>query len=84
MEITDVRVKKVESENKIKALASITFDGVFVVHGLKVVEGAEGDFVVMPSKKSASGEFKDIAHPLVQTFRDEITKKVLEAYEALE
>ncbi len=84
MEITDVRIKKVESGNKTKALASITFDEVFVVHGLKVVEGLEEDFVVMPSRKSSTGEYKDIAHPLVQSFRDEITKKVLEAYNNLE
>ena len=83
MNITDVRVKKLDVESKIKAIVSITFDDVFVVHGLKVLEGEAGLFVVMPSKKSADGEYKDIAHPLNQELRDEINKKVVEAYNKL-
>lgn len=84
MDITDVRLRKVEGENNIKAIASITFDEVFVVHGLRVIQGESALFVVMPSKKTPSGEFKDIAHPLNQEMRDEISKKVLEAYEKAE
>ncbi len=84
MDITDVRLRKVEGENNIKAIASITFDEVFVVHGLRVIQGESSLFVVMPSKKTPSGEFKDIAHPLNQEMRDEISKKVLEAYEKAE
>lgn len=84
MDITDVRLRKVEGENNIKAIASITFDEVFVVHGLRVIQGESSLFVVMPSKKTPSGEFKDIAHPLNQEMRDEISKKVLEAYENAE
>ena len=81
MQITDVRLKKVEGEdNKVKAVASITFDNVFVVHGLRVIQGTENLFVVMPSKKTPTGEFKDIAHPLEQSMRDLIESKVLEEY----
>lgn len=84
MEITDVRLRKIEGENSIKAIASITFDEIFVVHGLRVIQGESSLFVVMPSKKTPTGEFKDIAHPLQQEMRDEITKKVLEAYDKAE
>ena len=84
MNITDVRLRKVEGENSIKAIASITFDEIFVVHGLRVIQGENSLFVVMPSKKTPTGEFKDIAHPLQQSMRDEIFKKVLEAYENAE
>ena len=84
MNITDVRLRKVEGENSIKAIASITFDEIFVVHWLRVIQGESSLFVVMPSKKTPTGEFKDIAHPLQQSMRDEISKKVLEAYENAE
>lgn len=84
MNITDVRLRKVEGENSIKAIASITIDGVFVVHGLRVIQGENSLFVVMPSKKTPNGEYKDIAHPLQQETRDEISKLVLEAYEKAE
>jgi len=81
MQITDVRLKKLDGEDgKVKAIASITFDNVFVVHGLRIIQGTENLFVVMPSKKTPSGEFKDIAHPLEQSMRDEIESKVLDAY----
>ena len=84
MNITDVRLRKVEGDNSIKAIASITIDGVFVVHGLRVIQGDNSLFVVMPSKKTPNGEYKDIAHPLQQETRDEISKLVLEAYEKAE
>lgn len=81
MEITDVRVKLVTKDaSRIKAVASITIDGCFVVHDLKVIEGTDGPFVVMPSKKSADGSHKDIAHPINTETRDYIIGKVLDAY----
>lgn len=80
MEITDVRLRKVEGPTRIKATASITFDNVFVVHDLKVFEGTTGLFVTMPSKKNKAGEHKDVAHPLNQETRNYIESKVLEAY----
>ena len=64
MEITDVRLRKVNSENRMKAVASVTFDNQFVVHDIKVIESAEETFIAMPSKRTPKGEFKDIAHPI--------------------
>ena len=63
MEITDIRIKRVESDNKLKAYVTITFDNCFVVHNLKIIMGQFGRFVAMPSSKTRDGEFKDIAHP---------------------
>jgi len=84
MEITDVRIKKVVTDNKLKAIASITIDGVFVVHDLRVIEGKDGLFVAMPSKKMPSGEFKDLAHPIDQPTREQIEKAVLDALKKVE
>jgi len=85
MKITDVRVKKIEDQvGKVKAMASITFDEEFVVHGLRVIEGTDGLFVVMPSRKTPNGEYKDIAHPLVQPVREAIEKAVIDAYNKAE
>lgn len=85
MKITDVRIKKIDDQDqKVRAMASITFDDEFVVHGLRVIQGTESLFVVMPSRKTPSGEYKDVAHPLVQSVRDEIEKQVLEAYNKAE
>ena len=80
MEITEVRVT-LRDENKLKAFVSITFDNCFVVRGLKVIEGAKGTFVAMPSRKTNSGEFKDVAHPINSAFREVLQKAVLEAYD---
>jgi stage V sporulation protein G len=80
MNITDVRVKKVGNEGKLKAYVSITFDDSFVVHNLKVINGQNGIFVAMPSRKTTSGEFKDVAHPINSAFREVLQKAVLEAY----
>ena len=80
MKITDVRVKKVEGQNRLRAIASITIDDVFVVHELRVIEGTNGLFVAMPSKQNKQGEFKDLAHPIDTTVRREIEQIVLEAY----
>ena len=82
MEITDVRLKKVNSGNRMKAVASVTFDNEFVVHDIKVIEGQNGLFVAMPSKKTPSGEPKDIAHPINQPTREKIAKAIFEKYEA--
>ena len=81
MEITDVRLKKVNSEKKMKAIASVTFDNEFVVHDIKVIESQNGLFMAMPSRKNPNGVFKDIAHPINQDTRAKIEKAILEAYE---
>ena len=81
MEITDVRVRKVAKDGKMKAVVSITFDNEFVVHDIKVIEGEKGLFIAMPSKKSADGEYRDIAHPINSDTRKEIQTMILEAYE---
>ena len=81
MEITDVRLKKVNSEKKMKAIASVTFDNEFVVHDIKVIESQNGLFMAMPSRKNPNGVFKDIAHPINQDTRARIEKAILEAYE---
>ena len=84
MQITDVRVKKINSQNRMKAIASITIDEVFVIHDIKVIESDKGLFIAMPSKKTPNGEFKDIAHPINAETREKIQKAILEAYEAPE
>lgn len=81
MQITDVRVKKVAKEGKMKAIVSITIDNEFVVHDIKVIEGEKGLFIAMPSKKSLDGEYRDIAHPINSDTRDNIQKIILEKYE---
>ena len=81
MNITDVRVRKLLSEGKMKAIVSVTLDDAFVVHDVKVVDGQNGLFVAMPSRKTPSGEFRDIAHPISQEARDTLQQKVLEKYE---
>ncbi len=84
MQITDVRLRKVNSENRMKAVASVTFDNEFAVHDIKVIESQNGLFIAMPSRKTPSGEFKDIAHPINAETREKIQAAVLEAYEAPE
>ena len=81
MTITDVRVRKIASEGKMKAIVSVTFDNEFVVHDIKVIEGQNGLFIVMPSRKTPDGEFKDIAHPINTETRERIQGAILEAYE---
>lgn len=80
MQITDVRIRKVENAGKLKAVASITFDDEFVVHDIKVIEGANSMFVAMPSVKNTAGEFKDIAHPIKTELREKISKAVLDKF----
>ncbi|MDD2553887.1 MAG: septation regulator SpoVG [Desulfotomaculaceae bacterium] len=81
MQVTDVRVRKVLSEGKMKAIVSVTFDDAFVIHDVKVVEGHKGLFVAMPSRKTPDGEFRDIAHPITSSAREVIQSAVLNAYE---
>ena len=79
MQITDVRVRKVAKEGKLKAVVSITMDDEFVVHDIKVIEGEKGVFIAMPSKKALDGEYRDIAHPINSETRERIQKKYEEA-----
>ena len=81
MEITDVRVRKVTKESKMKAVVSITFDNEFVVHDIKVIEGEKGLFIAMPSRKAADGEYRDITHPINSETRQRIQDTILEKYE---
>ena len=81
MKITDVRVRKITREGKMKAIVSITIDNEFVVHDIKVIEGYKGLFIAMPSKKATDGEYRDIAHPINQSTRESIQSIILEHYE---
>lgn len=81
MQITDVRIRKVEKEGKMKAVVSITIDEEFVVHDIKIIEGEKGLFIAMPSRKAADGEYRDIAHPINSDTRDRIQRLILERYE---
>ena len=81
MKITDVRIRKVEKEGKMKAVVSITIDEEFVVHDIKIIEGEKGLFIAMPSRKAADGEYRDIAHPINSDTRERIQKLILEKYE---
>ena len=81
MQVTDVRVRMVSKDTKMKAVVSITLDNEFVVHDIKVIEGEKGLFIAMPSKKSAEGEYRDIAHPISSGTREMISQAILEAYE---
>ena len=81
MTITDVRIRKIASDGKMKAIVSVTFDNEFVVHDIKVIEGQNGLFIAMPSRKTPDGEFKDIAHPINTDTREKIQNSILEAYE---
>lgn len=82
MQITDVRVRKVSKEGKMKAVVSITLDNEFVVHDIKVIEGEKGLFIAMPSRRAGDGEYRDIAHPINSETRERIQKMILERYEA--
>ena len=83
MQITDVRIRKVEKEGKMKAVVSITIDEEFVVHDIKGIEGEKGLFIAMPSRKAADGEYRDIAHPINSDTRDRIQKLILEKYQEM-
>lgn len=81
MRITDVRVRKITKEGKMRAIVSITIDDEFVIHDIKVIEGEKGLFIAMPSKKAADGEYRDIAHPINSSTRENIQNIILEKYE---
>ena len=81
MQITDVQVRKVAKEGKLKAVVSITMDEEFVVHDIKVIEGEKGLFIAMPSKKATDGEYRDIAHPINPDTRERIQRTILKTYE---
>lgn len=81
MNITDVRVRKVNDDGKMKAVVSVTFDDEFVVHDIKIIEGQNGLFIAMPSRKMGEGDFRDIAHPLVSETRNKIKDAIFAEYE---
>lgn len=82
MQITDIRIRKLNTEGKMKAVVSVTFNDAFVVHDIKVIEGLDKLFIAMPSRKTPDGEFKDIAHPINPQMRDMLQRVILEKYEA--
>jgi len=77
MEVTDIRIRKVSSEGKLKAYVTVTFDECFVVHNVKIIEGKTGMFIAMPSRRTKTGEYKDIAHPICPEFRSKLQEKSL-------
>jgi stage V sporulation protein G len=81
MHITDVRIRKIDKEGKMKAVVSITIDDEFVVHDIKVIEGEKGMFIAMPSRKASDGEYRDIAHPINSGTRSTIQNLILKKYE---
>ncbi|MBQ4160823.1 MAG: septation regulator SpoVG [Clostridia bacterium] len=81
MEITDIRVRKINAEGKMKAVVSVTFDNAIVVHDIKIIEGPDKLFIAMPSRKTADGEFKDIAHPINAQMREYLENSILAKYE---
>ncbi|MBQ9626943.1 MAG: septation regulator SpoVG, partial [Treponema sp.] len=80
MQITELRIRKVTGEGKLRAYVTITFDNCFVVHNVKIIEGKDGLFIAMPSKKTATGEYKDVAHPISPEFRSELQNRILDDY----
>lgn len=83
MQITDVRVRRIDKEGKMKAVVSITLDNEFVIHDIKVIEGEKGLFIAMPSRMAADGEYRDIAHPINSQTRELISDMVIGKYEAM-
>jgi stage V sporulation protein G len=81
MNITDVRIRRIEEEGRLKAVVSVTFDGEFVVHDMKIIEGDNGLFVAMPSRKSSDGIYRDIAHPINSQMRGMLQDAILERYQ---
>ena len=81
MEITDIRVRKIASDGKMKAIVSVTLDNMLVIHDIKVIEGVEKMFVAMPSRKNAEGEYKDIVHPITSQLRETLQAAILAKYD---
>ena len=84
MNITDIRIRKVAADGKLKAYVTVTFDDCFVVHNVKVIEGKNGAFIAMPSRKTKTGEYKDVAHPINSDFRGLLQTRILEEYQKVE
>jgi stage V sporulation protein G len=84
MDITDIRIKNVDTGGKLKAYVTVTFDDCFVVHNLKIISGKAGTFIAMPSRKTKTGEYKDIAHPINSSFRQSIQTRIIEEYEKVQ
>lgn len=80
MQITDIRIRKIEKEGKMKAVVSVTIDEEFVVHDIKIIEGDKGLFIAMPSRRGSEGEYKDIAHPIRSTTREQMQNMILAKY----
>lgn len=83
LEVTDVRIRKISAEGKMKAIVSVTFDNQFVVHDIKIIKGLNGIFVAMPSRKMPDGDFRDIAHPINVEMRKKIQEAIFEEYERI-
>jgi stage V sporulation protein G len=81
MDITDIRIRKVTTEGKLKAYVTVTFDNCFVIHNVKIIEGKSGVFIAMPSRKTRTGEYKDVAHPITPEFRGHLQLTILEEYD---
>ena len=81
MQITDIRIRKIAKEGKMKAVVSVTFDNAFVVHDIKVIDGEKGLFIAMPSRKASDGEYRDIAHPINSRTRERIQSTILARYQ---
>ncbi|MBB6479021.1 septation regulator SpoVG [Spirochaeta isovalerica] len=80
MDITDIRIRKVNADGKLKAYVTVTFDESFVVHNVKVIEGENGIFIAMPSRRTKNGEYKDVAHPINTDFRAVLQDRILDEY----
>ena len=82
MKVSELRIRKVSGDSKLRAYVTVTFDNCFVVHNVKIIEGKGGLFIAMPSRKTANGEYKDVAHPISPEFRTELQDKILEEFNA--
>lgn len=82
MQITDVRIRKIEGEGNLRGYVTVTFENCFVVHNIKVFEGKNGLFISMPNRRTASGEYKDVAHPISAGFRNDLQQKIIDEYNA--
>lgn len=82
MEITDIRIRQIAQEGKMKAVVSVTFDNSFVVHDIKIIEGTDKLFIAMPSRKTPENEYKDIAHPINMEMREVLQQRIIDKYES--
>ena len=81
MDITDIKIRKINAEGKMKAVVSVTFDDIFVVHDIKIIEGSDKLFIAMPSRKTPEGEYRDIAHPINANMREILQNKIIDKFE---